>query len=155
DFVSDISGSRIAFSEGTATGSAVAVFDTKTLFRTDIPGNNASSKPATGGSLVAYEDRSFFAAPNQSEICVYDFSTGLTTRLTDDTLMDKTVAVSPDGSALVFEKCDIQGMSCDIYASVQTAPGVFSTYPLTGAAGSNRDPHTNGQVVVYTSTRSG
>ena len=150
----DIGGNRIAFTELGAQAPSVAVFDTMTLFRTDIPGIKRSH-PAIGGDLVAYEDRSFFTGPNQSELGVYDLSTQLDVRLTNDLLFDKNAAVSPTGNAVVWEKCQTDGTGCNIYAAVQTSPGVFTTRALTSATGENRQPDTNGQIAVYISDRSG
>src|SRR5262249_55081542 len=91
----------------------------------------------------------------QAEISLYDLSTGTVTRLTNDTLFDKMVAVSPTGNALVWEKSQTDGTGGDIYAAIQTSPGVFSVSALAGAAGEEHNPHTNGEVVVYTSKRAG
>jgi len=124
-----------------------------TLFRTDIPGGKRSN-PAIGGDLVAYEDRSFLAGPNQSELGVYDLSTQMELRLTNDLLFDKNPAVSPTGNAVVWEKCQTDGLGCNVYSAVQTSPGVFTTRALT-SAGENRQPDTNGQIAVYISNRSG
>jgi hypothetical protein len=150
----DVSGNRIAFTESNATDSSIAVFNVLTLFRTDIPGPKRSH-PAIGWDLVAYEDRSFFAAPNQSELGVYDLSTETDIRLTNDLLFDKNPAVSPTGNAVVWEKCQTDGLGCNIYSSVQTSPGVFTTRALTTGGGENRNPDTNGQIAVYISNRSG
>ena len=154
DFQPDVGGNRIAFTEDNSTSSGVAVFDVLTLSRTDIPGA-ARSRPAIGGDLVAYEDRSFFAGPNQSELGVYDLSTEIDIRLTDDLLFDKNPAVSPTGNAVVWEKCQTDGTGCNVYAALQTSPGVFTTRALTSAAGENRNPDTNGQIAIYISDRSG
>jgi Tol biopolymer transport system component len=155
DFLSAVSGSRIAFTEVNASGSHIVVYDTASQVRTEIPGDGLQSSPAFGGNLVAFEDRSFSTDPNQSEIVVYELATGATTRLTNDALQDKNVAVSPTGNAVVWEKCQINGTGCHIYAAIQTGPGVFTTSALTGAPDEDHDPATNGQIVVYTSTRNG
>jgi hypothetical protein len=150
----DVGGNRIAFTEQNATSTGIAIFDAISQFRTDIPGL-ARSHPAIGGDLVAYEDRSFFAGPNQSELGVYDLSTETDTRLTNDFLFDKNAAVSPTGNAVVWEKCQTDGLGCNIYAAVQTSPGVFTTRALTSGAGEKRSPDTNGQIAVYISNRTG
>jgi hypothetical protein len=150
----DADGNRIAFSEFGAVGDGVAVFDISSQLRTDIPGV-FRSHPAIGGNLVAYEDRSFFAGPNLSEVGVYDLSNQTDIRLTNDLLFDKNPSVSPTGNAVVWEKCETQGIGCNVYSSVQTSPGVFTTRALTDAAGENRYPDTNGQIAVYISDRSG
>jgi len=154
DVFPDVAGNRIAFTEVGAMGDEVAFFDVMTQFRTDIPGSGRS-RPAIGGDLVAYEDRSFFAGPNQSELGIYDLSTETDIRLTNDLLFDKNAAVSPTGNAVVWEKCQTDGSRCNIYSAIQTSPGVFETRALTGSTGDNRYPDTNGQIAVYISDRSG
>jgi hypothetical protein len=153
DRLSDVSGTRIAFTELTGPGDQIAVFDTTTQTRTVVSGFRCSN-PALGANLVAFEDRSY-TNPSQSEVDVYDFSTGMVTRLTDDALFDKNPAVSPTGNAIVWEKCQTDAAGCDIYSAIQTSPGVFTTRALTGAASEDRFPDTNGEILVYTSTRGG
>jgi len=154
DSLSDASGTRIAFTEATLDGPQVVVFETSTQQRTVIPGTH-KNRPTLGGNLMAFQDGNFYAESAQSEISVYDLNTGTGTRLTNDTLVDKLVAVSPTGNAMVWEKSQEDGSGGDIYAAIQTSPGVFSVTALTGAAGKEHNPDTNGEVVVYTSTRAG
>lgn len=149
-----VSGNRIAFTELGGQSTGIVVYDTLGLIRTDIAGAKRSNA-SIGGDLVAYEDRSYLAGPNQSELGVYDLSTQTDIRLTDDLLFDKNPAVSPTGNAVVWEKCQTDGLGCNVYASLQTSPGVFSTRALTTGAGENRSPDTNGQVAVYISNRTG
>ena len=154
DRLSDVSGNRIAFTEFTVGGDTVALYNTSTLTRTDLPGTKASN-PALGGNLVAYEDRGYLVPPNQSEIDLYDLNTDSVTRLTNDTLFDKNPAVSPSGNAVVWEKCQTDGLGCQIYSAIQTGPGAFTTHVLTSGTGESRMPDTNGTVAVYVSDRSG
>src|SRR5207253_922428 len=154
-FLSDVSGTRVAYTNVNTAGSQIAVFDTTTGTSMTIPGGTQRTNPSIGGNLVAFEDRSFSPDPNQSEIVVYNLATGTTTRLTNDALMDTNANVSPDGNVVVWQKCQTTGFGCDIYVAVQTAPGTFTITNLTNGAGENRDPATNGSVVVYTSTRNG
>jgi len=154
DSLSDVSGGRIAFTEANISGPQVVIFDIATQTRTVIPGFDLSHS-AFGGNLMAFEDRSLVAGANPSDIGLYDLSTGTVTRLTIDGLFNRNPGVSPAGNAVVWEKCQTDGSACDIYASIQTSPGVFTTSALTGAAGDNRGPDTNGQIVVYISNRSG
>jgi uncharacterized protein (TIGR03382 family) len=60
--------------------------------------------------------------------------------------------VGPDGSVVVWTKCDAQGKQCDIWKASATAGG-FVAQQLTGAEGEEAQPDTNGKVVVYASTR--
>ena len=153
DRLSDVSDTHVVFTELTALGDHIMVFDTTTQTSTAIPCIKCSN-PAIEGNLVAFEARNF-ADPRQSEIEVYDIGTGAFTRLTFDALWDKNPAVSPSGNAVVWEKCVTDGASCDIYSAVQTSPGVFTTQALTGADGEDHSPHTNGDIVAYTSDRGG
>lgn len=154
DYLPRVGGNRVTFTEVNPLGDEVVVFDTGAQIRIDIPGFKRRNS-AIGGDLVAFEDRSYFAAPNQSELGVYDLSTGMDIRLTSDALFDKNPAVSPAGNAVVWEKCQTDGTGCDIYNAIETSPGVFTTKVLTGSAVEDRDPVTNGQIVVYTSIRNG
>lgn len=153
-FLSDVSGTRIAFTEVSATlAQGIVVYDTANGTRSPIPGPGPRGSPGIGGNLVAFEDRSFSDDPNESEIVAYDLSSGATVRLTDDALMDQDPSVSPTGNMVVFQKCQTTGFGCDIYASVRSPSGAFTTTALTGLDGEEREPDTNGQIVVYASTR--
>lgn len=120
-----------------------------------IPGGTERTNPAIGGTTVAFEDRDFSTDPNQSEMLVYDLGSGGITRLTNDALMDINPSVSPDGNVIVWQKCTSAGSNCNVYEAIQTAPGVWMTSALTGGAGENTNPHTDGAVVVYASARNG
>ena len=150
DLLSDIAGNRIAFTEVRADGDHVVIYDIVSQVATIIPGAGESN-PSIRGNLVAFENRSL----SPSEISIYDLSTGTVTQLTNDGLLNKNPFVSPTGDAVVWEKCQTNGLGCDVYAATQTSPGVFTTRALTSGGGEDRSPRTNGQVVVYTSNRSG
>ena len=154
DFLSDISAGRIAFTEANALGSMVVIFDLDSQTRTVVPGFN-HSRSTINANLIAFEDRSFFAALNQSEISVYDITTATTTRLTNDSLFDKNPAVSPSGKAVVWEKCQTDGTGCNIYVASFTSPGVFTTRVITDATGDFRSAEANDQNVVYIANRDG
>ena len=154
DSISDVLGPVITFTEGGTSGAVIVLFNTATQSRTVVPGFQ-NSHSVLGGNLVVYENRSFSPDPNASEISVFDQSANTVSRLTDDLLFDRHPAVSPTGNAIVWEKCQNNGLGCDIYSAIQTAPGLFSTTALTGVAGEDRQPQTNGQIAVYTSNRNG
>jgi len=154
DTLSDVSGNLIAFTEASPTGPQVIVFNATTQTRTALPGVQ-HSHPALGGSKVAYEDRSFFPNPNESEIVVFDQSNNSSVRLTNDSLFDKNPAMSPSGTVVIWEKCQSTGTGCDIYTAVQAGPGTWTTHQLTGALGEDRGPDTNGTLAVYVSNKSG
>ena len=154
-FLSDVSEGRIVYTQLSGAGSEIGVFNTADSSTLIIPGGNQRSNPSIGTATVAFEDRSFSANPSESEIVVYDLATATTTRLTNDALQDTNPEVSPDGNVIVFQKAALSGTSSDIWSSVQTSPGVFTTAALTGTAGEDVRPTTNGSLVAYTSTRAG
>lgn len=153
DSLTTVSGGRIAFTEGTLSGSQVVVFDTATQSRSALPGVGLR-RPAIGGDVVVYEKRLKADRPQESDIAVYDFNLQFDVRLTFDGLLNRSPSVSATGNAWVWEKCQPDGTGCDIYSTIRTAPGIFVSYWLTGA-GEDRNPDTNGQIAVYTSNKNG
>lgn len=153
DLMSDISGTRVAYTEFDFPGEGIMIFDTASRTRTVVPGLRRST-PSIGGDLVAFEDRSS-SLPEQSEISTYDLSTGTVTPLTNDSLRNRWPNVSPNGNAVVWVKCQTNGLDCAIYAALQTAPGVFTTRALTEPAVGVHLPSTNGEIAAYASDRTG
>src|SRR5689334_2477671 len=152
DLLPDVSGSRVAYTEVTFDGDTVRVFDTSSQTQTIVPGLKRSN-PSIGGNTVAFEDRS--GSTLAPQIATYDLSTGTVTPLTNDALANSFPNTSPDGNVVVWDKCQTNGLVCAVYAAVQTAPGVFTTKPLTDAGGRWHLPFTDGQIAVYVSDRSG
>jgi len=149
DLFSSISGSRVAYTKVTSSGDTIRIFDTTSQTTTVVPGVKRN-KPSIGGNLVVFEDHS-----GPGEIATYDLSTGIVTPLTNDSLIDRSPRMSPNGNAVVWEKCQINGLGCDVYAAIQTSPGVFNTRALTTDGGEDRLPSTDGEVAVYVSDRTG
>jgi hypothetical protein len=148
--LSDVSGSRVAYTRVTAaTGARIEVVDVVNNTHGEVSVSGQSFRSSIGGDLVAYEERSFRTNTNESEIVVHDLATGISTRITDDALMDINPVVSPSGDAVVFQKCQTTGFDCDVYVAIKTAPGVFTTSALTGAGSDDRNPATDGVNVVY------
>jgi hypothetical protein len=160
-FLPDVSEGRIVYTslnlnhDGTQVLSRSKIFDTATATGGLVTDGTQQRNSTIGGDLIAFEDRAF---PNdQVEIVVYDFANQITSRLTEDTLLDLDPAVTPTGDAVVFQKCESQPpllevpVNCDIYKSVRTAPGVFTTSQLTSSPVDERNVDTNGALVVYES----
>ena len=148
DRLSDTDGQKIAFTALGPSGDQVFVYDLVSQITTPIPGVN-NADPAVGGNLVAFVHGNVTA----SDIAVFDTSTLTTTQLTNDGLLNREPAMSPDGKVVVWEKCQSNGIGCDIYSATQTGPGAFTTRRVT-ATGENRFPGTNGQVIAYISNKS-
>ena len=159
-FHSDVSGDRISFIEEDDpwSGPHVIVFDSLSQTRTVVPGFG-HQKTSLGNNVVAFEERTYVPASNwfleEGEIGVYDLGSGTVTSLTNDDQFDFQPAVSPTGNVIAWTKCQTDQSGCDISTAIRTAPGVFNTQALTGTLGEEGSPRTNGQLVVYVSTRNG
>lgn len=153
DLLSDVSGSRIAFVgsfDNTGSGD-IAVYDTATGTQTVVAPNATGerSSPSIGGATVAWEDVS---SGTVRELYVHDLLTGTTTLLaTGSGFGNHEPDVSPDGSVVVWQRCDVASGSsvCDAYEAVRTASS-WSTR-LVARSGSWFDQTvTDGSIVVYT-----
>ena len=157
DFLSDVSGTRIAFVRFDTQGeSTIQLFDTVTggsaVEVAPEPGESNRVAAAIGGDTIAWQDLGFSTDVLASEIVVHDLVTGVSTRLTDDVLRDRTPTVSPDGDVVVWAQCTTTGGSCAIWQATKGLSG-WSASPVTEAGGNDSLPDTNGEIVVYGSTR--
>ena len=156
ELLSDISGSRIAYTELTLSGDTVRIFDTSSLTTTIVPGF-WNSNPSIGGGLVAFEVRYSIDYSQPSNIATYDLSTGTVTQLTNDSLVNRNPEVSSNGDAVVWSQCTSAGeFDCNVYSATRTSPGVFTTRALTAARHESvYETSTDGEVAVYVSDRTG
>lgn len=155
DFVSDISGNTLVFTRVAST-SAIFTYDVNTEGpATEIaPRERVNRRSAVvGGRTVAWQDFTYPGTVLAPEIVTYNLDTHTLTRLTEDTLVNRTPAVSPDGQVIVWAKCESSGSGCDIWQATSAQGGGFVSRQLTGASGEELQPDTNGKVVVYASTR--
>jgi len=152
DRTSDTDGQRIVFTQLEADGDHVVIYDIASQTTTSVPGTQ-NWLPAIGGNLVAFVHGPF-SELDSNEIAVYDQSTGNVTQLTNDTLLDRFPAVSPDGKVVVWQKCQPNGTACDIFSATQIGPGSFTTRFVSGGA-ADVFSDTNGQFIAYTSNKSG
>lgn len=154
DFLSDASGTKVVFTRN----SSIYLFDTASggLPIEVAPSATANRRHAAiGGNTVAWQDFGFNASSLQPEIVVHDLTSGTTTRITNDALFDRApLAVSPDGNTLVWAKCQTNGTGCDIWMAIKSG-GSWSASAFTGSSGEEASPDSDGQVIAYSSTRSG
>jgi len=154
DFVSDVSGGTVVFTR-VSTSSAIFTFDVSSdAPPVELAPQEGSSRRAAviGGRTVAWQDFGFTGNTLEPEIAVFDLDRRTLTRLTDDHLLDRTPAVSPDGKTVVWAKCDVAGQHCDIWQARWSGER-FNSQALTGSEGEESQPDTNGDIVVYASTR--
>jgi Tol biopolymer transport system component len=157
DFLSDISGTTVVFTRIDVTENAIYAFDTSgTQQPFELAPENGPSfrlAPAIGGRTVAFQDFSFTGLMTEPEIVVAAVDGGAPIRLTHDALLDRNLAVSPDGSAVVWTKCNTDDTGCDVWGARQM--DAWTATNLTSSPAEERTADTNGSLVVYTATEAG
>lgn len=152
DFSADVSGDTVVFTRLNGA-SSVFTYDVRTQAAPMEVAPQAGSHrrgAVIGHRTVAWQDFSYVQGA-EPEITAFNLETQSLTRLSTDSLLDHTPAVSSDGSTVVWSKCS-EDQTCDIWQAV-AVPGGFTMQALTGAQGDESQPDTNGQVVVYASAR--
>jgi Bacterial Ig-like domain (group 3) len=154
DLLSGISGSTIVYMHSTASGQSIYTYDTgggSAPAELDPTPGSIRESPAIGGRTVAWVD--YTNDPAHPQIVVENLDTGQVTALTNDTtLLNLEPSVSPDGSVVTWVKCTGSFSGCDAWDALLGSDGSWHTHQLT-SDNATELPHTNGQIVVYDSTR--
>ncbi len=157
DTLSDVSGTRIAFSREFANGvRRIMTFQPGQPAPVEVNPPSMSTTVVTrygaaiGGDTVAYVDYDLHGA---GEIVAWDLATSTAQRLTTDNDQDQNPQVSHDGTVIVWEHCPAANLAdCNIYQAVRGSSGwtvsVASADPAT-----EQNPDTNGTIVAYDSSR--
>ena len=152
DLLSDVQGGRIVFTRIGPYSNAIMMFNPATMTAPQeinpVAGSNRIGV-AIGGPSLAYVD---LGLARGGEIMHVDLGTNAVTRLTDDSLADQSVAVSPDGNVIVWEHCTTSLSNCNINQAVLSA-GAWAVTPVTSSTFAQESPDTNGSLVVYDSNR--
>jgi len=152
DRLSETDGQRIVFTELSATGDRVALYDIASQMTTVI-GGGWDSDPAVGGNLVAFRHAE---SPNAiGDISLYDRNTGGYLPLAFNDVQDWWPAVSPDGNVVTWASCRSGMSGCSINAAIKSSDGRVFSIRLISGTGENQRPDTNGQFIVYTSDKNG
>ena len=163
DWLSDVSGSRIAFSRTQIVGDcpvscfarmAIMIYDTALGTTTEVDHVDTYGMlyfPSIGGDTVAYIDA---AVTPGGEIVVKDLATGTRTQLTTDTHSETWPVVSPGGDLVVWESCSAFPAGCEIRKATRVGSS-WVVADVTNNADLDAYPHTDGVVIAYDSTRSG
>jgi hypothetical protein len=153
DILSDVNGSRIAFSRTRASDGATAVmlFDATSGDVTELDPQGPEMMrfgAAVGGDTVAYAEFAF----GGGEIFAYDLAAGTATNLSQSPDLDMNPSVSPAGDVVVWERCI--GSNCDIFQSLRAA-GIWGppTVVADPAPSVESNPDADGTTVVYDSAR--
>lgn len=109
--------------------------------------NSLRERPAVGGQTVVWMDLGDNSELSDSEIVVYDLTSGTTTLLTNDSTYDADPDISPDGSFIVWTKCQVYSTDCHTWQAAYNGSG-WDIAPLAGT-GNQLRPATDGQYIVY------
>jgi hypothetical protein len=155
DFLPDVDGTTVTYTH-LAGASDVEQFRYPAGPSTVLdPVANADHRESrVGGSIFVWQDFDYTHDITTPEITGFDSGTGVATRLTDDLLLDKDPAVSPDGGVVVWTKCATDGTACHIWQVTHGSTGWSAPQQLT-AAGEQELADTDGSRVVYGTTQAG
>lgn len=160
--VPDVSGSRIGYREVDATfqhGRAMLYDVALGGLPADVtphPAGVSRNVPRIGGDTAAWQEVPLPGENAEYEIKVADLATGVVTALTDDALFDAGAEVSPDGSVVVWRKCDISSLQeCDVWEAVRDPAGLWVSRQVTSGPRREGNPVTDGRHVAYLTVASG
>ncbi|HET9452543.1 MAG TPA: hypothetical protein VFO83_16755, partial [Aggregicoccus sp.] len=156
DFLSDVSGESIVFTRLGQDRSAILRYDVAAggapVELAPAPGSHRRAA-AVGGRTVAWEDHGSWGAQGAApELVVHDLDSGASQTLSPDPAWDTRPAVSPDGQAVVWTRCQEAQGRCNVWLAQKGSAG-FAARALTADAASSSNPDTNGTHVVYDSAR--
>jgi Tol biopolymer transport system component len=152
DYLPDIDGSLIVYTRVSSESYEINLFDINSggsFIVLDPQQGSLREKPSIGGQMVAWVEYGLNEDQYLSEIVVYDRTTNMTTRLTDDQFFDTDPNVSPDGSLIVWTKCQVYYSGCHVWQAIYTGSG-WDVSPLEGS-GEQTNPSTDGQYILYSS----
>ncbi len=156
DYLSDVSGGDIVFTRIAQDRSAIFHHDVAVggapVELAPAAGSNRRAA-AVGGRTVAWEDHGSWGTQGAApELVIYDLDTGVAQTPSPHPAFDTRPAVSPDGQAVVWTRCESAQGRCDVWLA-QAGSGGFTARALTSGPQSSSNPDTNGAQVVYDSAR--
>jgi Tol biopolymer transport system component len=152
DFLSDVSGTSIVFTRIGSGTQRIMLFDTATggsPAELDPVAGSQRRGAAIGGGAVGWID---VTSSTVGEVVVHDLSTSTSQQLTSNTLIDRRVAVSPDGNVLVWEQCTTAS-SCNVAQAVRSGAAWTVGTTASATTADATGPDTNGSIVVYAADR--
>ena len=158
DSLSGISGTTIAYTHADMSGglsiNTYGIGSGNPPVSLNPGTSEVQTNSAIGGDTVAWVD--FTANPSTPQIMVYNTVTQTVTDLSNDpATANVQPAVSPDGSVVVWAKCDPSGPPCNIWEGIRGSGGTWTVSPLTSGTDDSELPDTDGNIVVYQAFRSG
>jgi hypothetical protein len=157
DDLSGISGTTVVYTHEDASGSlninAYVIGSGNPPVTLDPSSSQViRTDPAIGNRTVVWVD--FTSTPSTPQIMVYNLDTQTDTNLSNDTTTANIEpAVNPDGSVVVWAKCNPAGYPCQVWAGIQGNGGTWNLSQLTSSNFDSQVPHTDGKIVTYQSLR--
>lgn len=157
DFQPEVSGNTIVFARTIDYGTTVIyAYDltSKTTTALAWDGTRATNRrsPSIGGRTVAWQEKSY---PSQiGEIVVFDLDSNAATRLTTDDGDNVWPRVSPDGTTVVWTKV-VDSTVNQLWQATRNPDGTWTSKQLTTGAMAYPGIDTNGELIVYSTSRDG
>jgi hypothetical protein len=159
DFLSDVSGSTVVFNRLSSNSSSIFSFDTATVGAQPVevspPVQAFRTSPQIGGNTIAWEDHGLASSSINAAVVAYDTVSRATTVLVNDSTINQSPAISPDGLVIVWMKCATTTGPCSPWEAVLsngawTAQQVVSRLQPAGQfTFSVRQVATDGAIVTY------
>ncbi len=153
DTLSDVSGTRVAFTRQTPTNDfEIGVFDVSSATTTLLdphPGDLRLGS-ALGGNTLVYVD--FNSGTGSGDIFAVALPDGVPVLVSGSPLQEQNPNVSPAGDVIVWEQCPTPS-NCDVMMSTLTG-GIWSApTAVVNSAFNEENPDTDGVNVVYDADR--
>jgi len=150
DQLSNVDGSHISFARKTGPDRACQVFDVASGTTTQIgPDGSGAFSTALGSDTVAF-------------VSADDIKTGRISAPADPLVnlstspdLDFSPAVSPSGTAVVWQRCDLSSADCDVMKSTLSGGAWSAAQVVSGTSAYELSPDTDGVLIVYDSDRAG
>jgi hypothetical protein len=149
NFLADVRGSVIGFTRLSISGSSIFTFDTANPstppVETNPPSTGARDSAQIGDETIAWRDSS---AGTGAEIVAFNRLTGTTTELTNDSLLNESPGISPDGTVIVWVKCATISSPCSTWKAT-LSNGIWSAQQSVSQVGNQSHPDTDGTIIAY------
>jgi len=152
DYLPDVRVTTIVFTHVTPSKAAIFSFDAASGVLTEIAPAAGSSRqqPQIGDQTIAWQDHGFDSSGASSDIVAYDRQSGTTTRLANDSALNESPGISPDGTVIVWEKCATVSSPCAIWFAT-LSNGAWTAQQVSSPAVSEyaSHPDTDGTIIAY------
>ena len=150
DFLSDVRGTTIVFTHVTSPKSAIFSFDMASGQLTEIAplAGSVRREAQIGDQTIAWHDFGF-SSSGAADIVAYDRQSGMTTRLANDSALNLSPGISPDGTVITWEKCATITSPCATWVATLSNGTWTAQQVVSQVGGAQSHPDTDGTIMAY------